>query len=271
MLADEAGVADAGPVVRWTVAQQTRSLAAWSVAVGAVSLLYIAFWPSMRGIDTSGMIDNLPDGMVEALGYDQIATASGYLSSTVYGLLAPALLLVFATMKGGALLAGSEESGELELELTAPIARSRTYLGRLAALWALLAVLAAVVGVVTVVMRTPLDMDVGIGNIAAGVVGLLLLAGMVATVAYAAGAVTGRRSIAAGAGALVAVGSFMLDAIGAGTGADWMTAVSPFSWYLGGDPLSQGLDMGGLAKLATVAAVALVVGLRGFDRRDLMV
>ncbi|WP_436794543.1 ABC transporter permease subunit [Actinospongicola halichondriae] len=271
MDADDVGVADARPVVRWTLAQQTRSLAAWAVAIGAVSLMYIGFWPSMKGIDTTSMIDNLPDAMVEAMGYDQISTASGYLSSTVYGLLAPALLMVFATIKGGALLAGAEESSDLELELSAPVGRSQIYLGRLAALWLLVASMSAVVGVVTVVMRTPLDMDVAIGNIGAAVVGLFLLGAMVATVAYAAGAVTGRRAIAAGAGALVGVGSFMLDAIGGGIGADWMTTVSPFSWYIGGEPLSQGFDSGGLARLAAVAVVALVVGLRGFERRDLMV
>ena len=258
------------PVVRWVLAQQRRSLVAWGIAVIAVSGLYIGFWPSMRSMDIGAMTDNLPPAMVDALGYDQIGTAAGYLSSTVYGLLAPALLLVFATGKGGSLVAGDEEAGVLELESTAPISRRSVYAGRLGALWAMVGVLTSVVGFVTVALLTPLDMDVAVVDVVATCIGLAAFAGMIGTVALATGGATGRRSIAIGVGAFAAVGSFMLDAIGAGTGTSWMTTVSPFSWYLGDDPLQNGLDGSGLLALLVVAVIAAVVGLVQYERRDLM-
>ena len=263
-------VAGAGPSLRWALVQQRRSLVAWGIAVVAVSGLYIGFWPSMRSMDIAAMTDNLPPAMVDALGYDQIGTAAGYLASTVYGLLAPALLLVFATGKGGSLVAGDEEAGVLELESTAPIARRSVYAGRLGALWAMVGVLAAVVGSVTVVLLAPLDMDVAVADVVATCVGLSAFAGMIGTVAFATGGATGRRAIAIGVGAFAAVGSFMLDAIGAGTGTAWMTTVSPFSWYLGDDPLQNGLDGSGLLALLLVASIVAVVGLVRYERRDLM-
>jgi hypothetical protein len=60
-----------------------------------VSLLYLTFWPSMEGMDIDAMIENLPAGMVEAV-----------------------LLMVFATIKGSALIPRDEEAGTLELGVT---------------------------------------------------------------------------------------------------------------------------------------------------------
>jgi ABC-2 type transport system permease protein len=63
----------------------------------------------------------------------------------------------------------------------------------------------------------------------------------------------------------------MLDAIGPTIDARWMTAISPFSWYLDGRPLFSGFDGQGLALLAAVPVVAALAAVVGFRRRDLMV
>jgi ABC-2 type transport system permease protein len=114
-------------------------------------------------------------------------------------------------------------------------------------------------------------MDVGLGEILAGSTGLLLLVLGFATVALAVGAVTGRRAVALGVASGVAVVAFILDALGPAVGAEWMTTVSPFSWYLGEDPLTNGFDWAGLALLGVVPVVAAVAALAAFDRRDVMV
>ncbi len=49
-----------------------------------------------------------------------------------------------------------------------------------------------------------------------------------------------------------------------------MTAVSPFDWYLGSDPLATGMDRSGAALLLGFSALAAVGGLLGFRRRTLM-
>lgn len=258
------------PLFTWALGQQRRSLVAWSIAVAAATLLYVSFWPSMDGMDIDAMVESLPQGMVDALGYDRIGTGAGYLSTTVYGLFGPILLMVFATIKGATFIAGDEEAGTLELELTAPVPRRSLYLGRLGALWALLACLAAVITVLCAALSGPLDMGIDLGNLVGASLGLFLLAAMVGTVATAAGAVTGRKAIAAGVGAFVGAGSFMLDAIGSAAGATWMTAISPFSWYLGGDPIENGPDVSGLVQLAALAVLVGVAGAVAYDRRDLM-
>lgn len=264
--------ADTYPVLAGVMTDQRRSLTLWGVALAAVSAIYISFYPAMGGgEELQSMIASMPEGMVTALGYDQIGTAGGYISSTVYGLLAPVLLLVFAIATGTRLLAGHEEDGTLELEFTAPVGRRRLLGERIAALWLNVVALVAIITVVTFAVVAALDMQVGATQILAGSAGLLLLVVGFATVALAVGAITGRRAIGLGVAAALAVAAYMFNAIGPTIDAGWMTAVSPFSWYLENNPMITGFDVQGLALLAVVPVVAAVAGLVGIARRDLMV
>jgi ABC-2 type transport system permease protein len=225
----------------------------------------------MSGTELESLIENLPEGVVTAMGYDRIGTAGGYLTSTVYGLLAPALLLVFAISTGARLIAGQEEDGTLELEFAAPVGRTRVLAERIAALWLDLIVLVGIVTLVTIVFVALLDMEVGITEILAGSSGLLLFVVGFGTLSLAVGAITGRRTIALGVAAGLAVLAFILDAIGPTVDAGWMTAVSPFSWYLADDPLINGFDLQGLLLLALIPILSVVAAMTRFDRRDLMV
>lgn len=260
------------PVARAVLQGQRRTLLLWGIAVAAVCALYTSFYPSMGGgAEMEALIDSMPAGLVEALGYDQIGTANGYLQSTVYGLLGPILLLVFAIGTGARLVAGQEEDGTLELELTAPVTRRQVFTERLGALWLDLVLLVGVVTVATVLLVLALDMDASLVNVLAGSVGLLLLVVAFGTIAFAVGTATGRRGLALGTAAGLAVVAYMLDAIGPTVDLAWMTAVSPFAWYVGGDPLIEGFDGAGLARLAVLTLVAVVAGWTAFRRRDLMV
>jgi ABC-2 type transport system permease protein len=262
--------ADVLPVTTGVLRDQRRSLVVWSLALAAVSAMYIAFWPAMDTGDIQALVDSLPEGLRTAMGYDAIGTPAGYLTSTVYGLLGPALLLVFAIGTGARLLAGLEEDGTLELELVSPVSRRRVYLERLGALTTDLVALVLVLMVVTLVLVAALDMEVAAGNIVAGSTGLFLLVLAHGAVAFAVGAATGRRSQALGAAAGLAVTGFVLDAIGPTVGWGWMTSVSPFSWLLVPEPLAQGFDLG-FVRLVLLAGVAGVAGMAAFERRDLMV
>jgi ABC-2 type transport system permease protein len=259
------------PVAAGVIRNSRRSLTLWGVALAAIAAMYVSVYPAIGGADLQSLIEGLPEGMVEAMGYDQIGTPAGYISSTVYGLLAPILLSVFAIGAGARLIGGEEELGALELEFAAPVARSQIYVERMLALWANITILVVVVTVATGTLAFALDLELSITNLVAASVGLWLLILGFGTVALAAGAITGRKTIGLAAGAGLAVVSFMLDAIGPTIDVEWMTTVSPFSWYLGDQPLQNGFDVQGLVLLVLVPVIAGVVGLRLFDRRDLMV
>lgn len=217
------------------------------------------------------MLEMLPEEMVKGLGYDRLGSPGGYITSTVYGLIGPALMLVFGIGFGARLIAGEEEAGTLELELTAPVERGRLYAERLAALWVALVALSIVVGLATQTLVLVLGMEVPLSNVLAGTLTLgLLLIGM-STVAFAAGAALGRRGAALGIGAALAVGGYVLNAIAQIIDAQWMTMISPFAWYLDPNPLENGLDVVSAIKLLAVTPIAAVAGWLRFRQRDLMV
>jgi ABC-2 type transport system permease protein len=263
--------ADTLPVTAWVLKEQRRGLVLWTIALAAVTAIYVAFWPAMgEGAEMQAFIDNMPEGLVSAMGYDRIGTPAGYLESTVFGLLAPILLLVFGIAGGARLVAGDEETGALELESTAPIARRTVLLQRFSALAVSLLVLTVTVFVVTVALAAALDMEVGVHEILAATAGLFLLALGCATIALAVGAVTGRRAAALGVAAAVATVGFVADALsGMLDDGRWLEVISPFSWYLGPDPLTNGWDLPSLVWLGLLTVIPLAVAWVVYDRRDL--
>jgi ABC-2 type transport system permease protein len=258
------------PVARWVLREQRRALTLWAVSLAAITAMYLAFYPSMATDEMTAVMEGLPEALMTGMGWDRIATGSGYLESTIYGLLAPALLLVYGIAAGARLLAGHEEDGSLELEGTAPISRRQLLLERYAALAFALLVLCAALAVATLVLVPVLGMEVTSANILAATLGLWLFVQAMATVSFAVGAATGRRTLALGVGAGLAVAAYMADTIGEMMqGGDWLSTISPFGWYLGNDPLTQGVDVVGYGLLAVAVVVALVAGLLRYERRDL--
>lgn len=263
--------AEGMPVYGSVMRTSRRGLVLWGLALAAVTAIYVGFYPSMGTADMQRAIDSMPDALVTALGYDQLSTPAGYVSSTVYALLAPILLLVFAIGTGARLIAGQEEDGTLELSFTAPVARWRLLAERMLALWTTVLLLVAVVVATTLLLVRAMDIDLPDENVLAGGLGLFLLVLAFGTLALSIGAATGRRGLALGVTAALAVAAFVLDAIAPLVGAEWMAAVSPFSWFLGGEPLREGIDVAGFSRLALFAVAAALLGPPTFGRRDLMV
>lgn len=258
-----------GAVLRWVLVQQRRSIVLWAVSVAAVSAVYASFYDIMDMSELEAMVAGLPEGLSAALGYDQIGSAAGYLESTIYGLLGPVLLLVFGLSAGARLIAGLEEDGALELELTAAVSRRQVVLERALALVVQLTVLVVVLSVVVSSIVVAVDAEVAASGLFAGGLGLWLFATAMGLVAYAAGAATGRRAVALAVGAGLAVVSYVADALAAlWADGGWLETISPYSWYLAGGPLENGMGLG-FAGLAGLILVAITVAVVRFGRRDL--
>ena len=74
--------------------------------------------------------------------------------------------------------------------------------------------------------------------------------------------------MATGASAAIAVAMYLSTGSRPST-ADWLQYLTLFHYYEGNDPLANGVDAGGLAVLAAVAAALLAGAAAGFRGRDL--
>lgn len=248
-----------------------RSLPGWTVAIAAVALLYAAFWPTVNSPEMAGALAAYPDDVMAAFNAGDLATAGGYLSGAVYGLLVPLLVAVYMIAAGARGIAGDEEAGTLDLVLAHPVSRRRLALQRLGAALTGMVVVAAVLFALMVALRTPFQLDsVPVGGFLAMNVQLALFGAVFATLAFAVGAATGSRSLALGVSAGTALLAYLANSVFPQVDAlTWTRTVSPFHWYLGGDPLSNGLQWPGAAALAGTAIVLAVAGTHLFTRRDL--
>lgn len=248
-----------------------RSLPAWTVAIAAVALMYAAFWPSMRSPEMARAMAAYPKNVLAAFNYTDITTAPGYLGGAVYGLLVPLLVAVFMISAGARAIAGDEDAGTLELVLAHPISRTRLALQRLGGLLLGMAVVAVVLLVTMLAVRGAFQLDdVPVAGFLAINLQLLLFGACFGALAYAIGAATGSKAAALAGSAGIAVLAYLANSVFPQVSAlGWTRDVSPFHWYLGGDPLVNGVSWPGVAALLTATALLAAAGTALFTRRDL--
>lgn len=250
-----------------------RSLPGWTVAIAAVALMYAAFWPSVHSPAMADALKAYPQGVLDALNAGDMTTPQGYLGGSVYGLLVPLLVAVFMIAAGARSVAGDEEAGTLDLVLAHPVSRRRLALQRLAGALTGMTVVAVVVFALMVTLRAPFQLGgVALGGFLAINLQLALFGMFFGTLAFAVGAATGSRTLALGVSAGVAVLAFLANSVFPQVAAlSWTRTVSPFHWYLGGSPLTNGIQWGGVATLAIATVVLAAAGTYRFTHRDVTV
>ena len=206
-----------------------RSLVGWAVAISAVAATYAAFWPTVDTPQMQQALRNYPEGVLQAFNYDDLTSAAGYLGSSVYGLLVPLLVAVFAIAFGTRAVAGDEEAGTLDLLLAHPVSRTRVALQRFAALAAALALVGVVLWLAMLAISGPARLEgVTAAELAAMTTQLALFGACLGALAFAVGAATGRRPLALGAAAGVAVLTYLANGVFPQVeGLEWTRDLSP--------------------------------------------
>ena len=240
-----------------------------SAAVGLVAVIIAvgALFPAVG--HTIGKL-NVPTSVANLLGGADYGTITGWYRSEIAVIYAPLVIAALAITGASAAIAGEEEDRILALVLAHPIRRSRLLVAKAAAV-ALIVLCVAfavwlgmIVGVavggggITTEHITALALQLAFFGLAIGAVALLLGAG------------TGRRSLAAGGAAAVAILGWLVSSFAPLIGTiAWLRYLTLFYYYAGNDPLKQGIGVRGLVVLGLLTLVLTGAAIVGFDRRDL--
>jgi ABC-2 type transport system permease protein len=254
-----------------TLRDHRRSLIGWTIGVTAFTLFILAFYPTIResGDQFNELLRTLPPALRAISGRVADLSPAGYLNGQFFNLLAPLLLLIFAIGFGSRTLAGEERDGTLELVMAAPIARWRIVMDKFLAMAAGTAVIGLIMLGVLALGTGAFDLDVDTVRLAEMVLSAVLLAVAFGALALAAGALTGRRSVAAAVAVVLAVNSYLINAFAPlSDSVDAFKGLSPFYYYNSADPLRNGADPLHLMSLAFLGLVFFSVALIAFDRRD---
>ena len=253
---------------------QRRSFTWWAIGLVALTLLTVLFYPALGDAPELNEVLGDEDSLVRAFvgNIDDLTSPEGFLNSQLYFLLVPILLLVFAVAGGSGAIAGEEEKGTLDLLFSHPVRRSVVVLQKIDALILSTLALAAVIGITVIIGALLVDMDISAGGVAAVTISSALLGAFFGALALAIGCATGRRGMTLGITGAVAVLTYFINALQPVVDIlEPARFVTPFYYYIGADPLSNGLDLLHAAVLVAATALLTLVAVASFERRDIAV
>jgi ABC-2 type transport system permease protein len=254
-----------------TLWDQRRALLAWALGVAMATAVYASSYRTYRS-QAAELTKSIPAVLRDVFGFADLASPAGYLQATVFGIIVPLLLILFAAATGARAIAGDEEAGTLDLVLAHPVSRGGLALQRFAALALATLALGAVVLLVLLALAGPAGLEIAAGNLAAMVLHLVLLGICFGALALALGGIVGRRGPVLAGTAAIAVLAYFANTLAPQVDTlAWLRRLSPFYYYSGGEPLRRGLQFGDAATLCAIAAVLVAVGTLVFDRRDVAV
>ncbi|MDW3217238.1 MAG: hypothetical protein R8F63_01385 [Acidimicrobiales bacterium] len=251
-------------------ARERRTLTG-GVALGAMLMLWlqIAVYPSVRD-SFAEMSDNLPEFFEQLVGSTEFATPEGFLQAEAFGSMAPILVTVVAVSTAASALAGSERSGRLDLLATIGVERRTIALSAAVSMVASVSVVVAGYWFAAATGSFVADLGIGLGRLTAACLHLWALGVTIGATGFAAGAITGRRGTALGAGSVIAVWSYLayglfplVDSI------RFLRYASLWYPYADSQPLWQGVGVAPLLLLLAMASVLVAVGVTAFQHRDI--
>lgn len=215
------------------------------------------------------LADQFPETMLALFGGGDMSTPEGFYQVETFGLMAPIAVMVATIAIGARALAGEEAGRTMDLLLANPIRRSRVVLEKAAAL--LVHGVAVGIGIfIGVALGAALGgLGMSLRNIAATSALATLIGILFGALALAVSAATGRIKAAVWIPAGLALVFHVVNALlSINTGLAGWAKVSPFYYYLGSDPLMNGMQWGHAALLAVLSAALIAVSVTLFERRD---
>ena len=248
-----------------------KALVWWTVGLVAVCVVYLPFFESIgASMEMKSMLESLPPTIVVGMGFDKMFTGAGYVHSSILEMTALILVSIAGIGWGARAIAGDEEEGMLELTLAHGVSRPRVYTERALTIAVRFVILGVALWGILMASSGPFALELDSGNTAAGVASFTMLAIAISFVTLGIGAATGRRSVAVGAGAGLAVLSYMANVIGRQSeNYGWLSDVSPFGWAFIRTPIMEGWDWPGIGLLCALALMGFGAGLVTLTRRDI--
>ena len=247
------------------VRQRRTGTGVLGLALGAFAFFGLAVSGSL-GTALDEMTKSFPKALTAFLGAD---VPGGYVVGEIFTLIAPIALVAYAVLAGASALAGEEASGTMSILSAQPVTRERVLVAKAGGLAASLIGIALLFWAGMTLASVIFDSQITAGPLAAGTVHLLFLALAFAAISLAVGAATGRPEIASGAAGGIAVVAYLTNAMLPLAGMDRWAELSPWHYALGSDPLRNGIDIAHLGVLTGIGAIAFVIAVLTFRRRDL--
>lgn len=253
-----------------TLRENRRGLFWWSLGLVAMVFAVVAFYPDFKDQTEFNELLRTSDAIKAiAPNVTSFTSPEGYMNSQLYALVAPLLVIIYATVQGTGTIAGEENRGTLPLLLANPVSRERIVCEKFSAIVMSVGILTAITFVATALIGPVFELDFAFDKLLAIHASLFLLGILYGALALLAGAAWGNRNGASGIVTALAVGAYLVYTLAPLSDAiEPYQKFSPFYQYFQHDPLSKGLDWGDAGILAALTTLFFVLAVLAFRRRD---
>jgi ABC-2 type transport system permease protein len=243
-----------------------RAMTVGSMALG---LMFLVAMAAYRTIDIS-VYTSLPEAMLSMMNVPADADVASLAYGAVFTTYGALTLAGLAIAAGSAAIAGEERSGTIGLLLANPISRASVVMSKAASMAMLTTFGAVILWVAGRVSPLILDVSTAGIHIEALILHLLVNALFYGFLAWAIGAWTGRRGLAAGvSSAVMVIGLVAAGVLPLIEGWEELARLFPWYYFTHSAPQLNGVDIGHLAVLTAGVVLFVAVGIVGVDRRDL--
>lgn len=254
-----------------TLYEKRLTMLFWFLGVMAMTMVTMSFYSTFKSGSFDEVLKNLPKNVQALTGnLGGVKTMPGFIAQQIYSLRAPLLSLTMAITMFTSLIAGDEADGTLQTLLAQPVSRSKVFFQKYlaGAVVALVVCSGSVAGVFTVLLITHRSTDVP--YLFAALIDLWLIVMVYGTIGFAAGAITGKRSVAGGVASLAAFGTYLLTSLLPSV--ESLKSIEKFMpWHYYNNPgtAQHGLNFLHVAVLITISLVLLTVSSIRFNERDI--
>jgi ABC-2 type transport system permease protein len=249
--------------LRLRLASAISAAIALIAVMAAVGALFPSIGHSIGRLDVPKSVSNL-------LGGADYATITGWFRSEIAVIYGPLVVAALAITGAAAVTAGEEEDRITALVLAYPIRRSRLIVAKAVAIAAVVVIVAFATWIGLIVGVAIAGGGITLGHMTALAVQLALFGFVTGALAIAIAAGTGRRSLATGVAAGIAVLGWLINSFAPlVSGLGWLKYLSLFYYYAGHDPLSRGVGVGDAIVLAGLTVALVAAAALGIERRDL--
>jgi ABC-2 type transport system permease protein len=242
------------------------------VIVPLVFFMCLMIGPMYGLLDSSikRLGDQFPEAMLALFGGGDLSTPEGFYRIEMFGLMIPAGVMVATVAIATGAMAGEEKRNTMGLLLANPIRRSSLVLEKASVMVLYAAIVGAGAFFGTAAGSLLGGLGMNMGHIAATSVLAMLIGLAFGGLALTIGGATGSGQLTAYGTVGVAVVMFIMNGLlPLNPSTEAWARISPFHYYLGGDPLLNGMAWGHAALLAGLAIALTFLGAVLFERRDL--
>lgn len=252
-------------------ASESQGLLAVTAGIMFYMGLFIPILYNFIPEDFVNIFATFPDALIAMVGGVDMSTPAGFVTGENFSLTAPIAIIVLMASMGSRALAGEEQAHTMGLLLGNPISRAEIVVKKAVAMvvYAVAFGIATALGSWVGVLLAGQD-EISLEGIASTSLLLTLFGLMFGGVTLLTSAATGRTRVANWVTTGVAIAAwFMFTFLSLSESTEAVVSWSPFEWYLGSDPMVNGMDWLGAALLGGSFALLLAGSVPLFRRRDL--